>query len=145
MAIEIKILRRGDDSILMNVAAEVFDNPIDARLTKECLEDHRHHIAVAIDDGVVVGFASAVHYIHPDKGPELWINEVGIAPTHRRRGLGKAVLNALFDVGRAHHCSVAWVLTDRSNVSAISLYASVRGTEGTDGLSNAMVGYSFAL
>src|SRR5580704_4615470 len=101
MAIEIKVLRSGDDSILMNVAAEVFDNAIDTQLTREFLDDARHHIAVAIDDGVVVGFASAVHYIHPDKRPELWINEVGTAPTHRRRGLGKAVLNALFDVGRA--------------------------------------------
>jgi ribosomal protein S18 acetylase RimI-like enzyme len=145
MAIEIKILRRGDDSVLMNVAAEVFDNPVDAHLTKEFLEDLRHHIAVAIDDGLVVGFASGVHYIHPDKRPELWINEVGLAPTHRRRGLGKALLNALFDEGRAHNCSVAWVLTDRSNVSAMALYSSVGGTEGTGGLSNAMVGYSFAL
>jgi len=145
MAIEIKVLRRGDDSILKSVAAEVFDNPIDADLTREFLEDPRHHIAVAIDDGLVVGFASAVHYIHPDKRPELWINEIGLAPTHRRRGLGKAVLNALFEVGRAHNCTVAWVLTDRSNVSAVALYSSVGGTEGADGLSKAMVGYSFAL
>ena len=129
MAIEIKVLQRGDENILMNVAAEVFDNPIDAELTREFLEDHRHHIAVAIDDGVVVGFASGVHYIHPDKPPELWINEVGIAPTHRRRGLGKAVLSALFEVGRAQKCTVAWVLTDRSNVAAMALYSSSAGVK----------------
>jgi len=145
MAIEIKILHRGDDRILMNVAADVFDNPIDGDLTREFLEDPRHHIAVAIDDGLVVGFASAVHYIHPDKRPELWINEVGLAPTHRCRGLGKAVLNALFEAGRAHNCSLAWVLTDRNNASAMALYSSVGGTEGTEGLSSAIVGYSFAL
>ena len=121
MVIEIKVLQRGDDSILMNVAPEVFDNPIDADLTREFLEDPRHHIAVAIDNGLVVGFASAVHYVHPDKRPELWINEVGISPTHRRRGLGEAVLKALFDVGRSHNCTGAWVLTERSNVSAMAL------------------------
>ena len=32
MAIEIKVLQRGDDSILMNVAPEVFDNAIDPEL-----------------------------------------------------------------------------------------------------------------
>jgi hypothetical protein len=58
MDIEIKVLRQGDEGILMNVAAGVFDNPIDAELTREFLEDPRHHIAVAIDDGLVVGFAS---------------------------------------------------------------------------------------
>src|SRR5580693_8457902 len=119
MGIAIKVLQSGEQSILMNVAADVFDHPLDAKLTREFLADPRHHIAVAIDDGVVVGFASGVHYIHPDKGPELWINEVALAPTHRRQGLGKAVLTALFDVGRAHQCSVAWVLTDRHNSAAM--------------------------
>jgi aminoglycoside 6'-N-acetyltransferase I len=146
MAIEIKVLQRGDDAVLANVAPEVFDNPINPELTAEFLADPRHHIAVAIDYGLVVGFASGVHYVHPDKRPELWINEVAIAPTHRRRGLGKAVLRALFEVGRAHHCTVAWVLTDRSNSAAMALYASVDGTEGADKESgNETVGYSFAL
>lgn len=147
MAIEIKVLHRGDDNILMNVAAEVFDKPIDRELTREFLEDPRHHIAVAIDDGLVVGFASGVHYIHPDKPPELWINEVAVAPTHRRRGLGKAVLRALFEVGHTHHCAVAWVLTDRNNAAAMALYSSAGGTEGADdtGPSDATLGYSFAL
>ena len=147
MAIEIKVLHRGDENVLMTVAPAVFDNPIDTELTKEFLEDPRHHIAVAIDDGLVVGFASGVHYIHPDKPPELWVNEVGLAATHRRRGLGKAVLKALFEVGRAQNCTVAWVLTYRTNGAAMALYASVGGTEGVDdsGPSKALLGYSFAL
>jgi len=146
MAIEIKVLQRGDDAVLANVAPEVFDNPIDPDLTAEFLADLRHHIAVAIDDGLVVGFASGVHYVHPDKPPELWINEVAIAPTHRRQGLGKGVLLALFEVGRAHKCKVAWVLTDRTNPAAMALYRSLGGTEGADKESgNETLGYSFVL
>ena len=147
MSITIKVLQRGDETILMNIAPEVFDNPINMEFTKEFLADPRHHIAVAIDDGLVVGFASGVHYIHPDKLPELWINEVGLAPTHRRRGLGKAVLKALLEVGRVHNCTTAWVLTYRTNVAAMALYSSLGGTEGADdsGPANAMVGYSFTL
>jgi ribosomal protein S18 acetylase RimI-like enzyme len=147
MGVEIKVLRSGDDEILMHVAEEVFDHPVNAELTKEFLNDPRHHIAVAIDDGWVVGFASGVHYIHPDKPPELWINEVSVSPTHRRRGLGKAVLRALFDVGRAHNCRIAWVLTDRQNIAAMALYSSVGGSEGADddGPPDATLGYQFAL
>jgi ribosomal protein S18 acetylase RimI-like enzyme len=147
MAIEIKVLQPRDDQVLAKVAAEVFDNPIDPGLTREFLGDPRHHIAVAIDDGLVVGFASGVHYVHPDKPPELWVNEVAIAPTHRRRGLGKSVLQALFEVGRAHKCKAAWVLTDRINVAALALYSSIGGTEGADevGPADAMLGYSFDL
>lgn len=147
MAIEIRVLQSNDESVLMNVAPNVFDNPVDPDLAKEFLDDRRHHIAVAIDGGLVVAFASGIHYVHPDKKPELWINEVAVAPTHRRRGLGKAVLKALLDVGRLHQCAVAWVLTDRNNPAAMALYSSLGGTEGADDKSpsDAMLGYSFNL
>jgi ribosomal protein S18 acetylase RimI-like enzyme len=147
MTIEIRVLQRGDDNVLMNVAAEVFDNPVRPEWIKEFLDDPRHHIAVAIDEGVVIGFASGVHYIHPDKPPELWISEVSIAPTHRGQGLGQAVLRALLELGRSLNCSEAWVLTYRDNRAANSLYASLGGTAGADtsGPSDAMVGYTFGL
>jgi ribosomal protein S18 acetylase RimI-like enzyme len=148
MATKIKVLQPGDDHVLMNVAPEVFDNPIDAALAKEFLRDPRHHLAVAIDDEQVVGFASGVHYVHPDKPPELWINEVGVAPTHRRRGLGKALLEALFEVGRTQKCIGAWVLTERDNADARALYSTVGGIEGRRGglgIGDDIVGFSFAL
>ena len=117
MTIEIRLLASGDDGILSHVAEDVFDYPVDPVLAHEFLQDPRHHLAVAIDNGVVVGFASAVHYVHPDKPPQLFINEVAVAPTHRQRGLGKAVVGLLLDVGRAHRCTEAWVLTDRTNTA----------------------------
>ena len=147
MPTEIKVLQRGDELMVMNVAPNVFDNPPDEKLCKEFLADPRHHIAVAIDDGLVVGFASGADYIHPDKPPELWINEVSVAPAHRGRGLAKAALKALLEVGRAHHCTVAWVLTYRNNMPAAALYKSIVGAEGADQSrpANALVGYSFKL
>jgi aminoglycoside 6'-N-acetyltransferase I len=130
MATEIRILRPGDEAVLANVAPDVFDDPIDERAAAAFLDDPRHHVTVAIDDGFVVGFASAVLYVHPDKPrPELWINEVGVAPTHHRRGIARELLDALLEVGRAADCSEAWVLTDRSNEAAMRLYASVGGQE----------------
>ena len=124
---EIRILRPCDASVLDRVAPGVFDRPIDPRWTREFLGDQRHHLAVAIDATVVVGMASAVHYVHPDKPPELWINEVGVAATHRRTGLAGALLHALFAHGRTLGCTQAWVLADESNVAARSLYASAGG------------------
>jgi GNAT superfamily N-acetyltransferase len=146
LSTEIRTLHTGDEQVLTNVVADLFDHPIDPALTTEFLADPRHHIAVAIDDGLVVAFASALHYIHPDAAPQLWINEVAVAPTHRRQGLGKAVLIALFEVARAHNCTEAWVLTDRANPAAMALYSSVGGTEGADeGPADKTLGYTFAL
>ena len=73
--------------------------------------------------------ASAVHYVHPDKPPDLWINEVGVASSHRGRGIGQALLATLFEHGRALGCAEAWVLTDEENAAARRLYARAGGRE----------------
>lgn len=130
MTAEIKVLERGEEFLLEKCAPEVFDDPIIVETTVTFLADPRHHLVVAIESGVVVAFASAVHYIHPDKEkPELWINEIGVAPTRRGHGLGTQLLAALLHVARDLGCSEAWVLTDRSNSAAMRLYASVGGAE----------------
>ena len=125
----IRVLGPGDASVLDRVAPGVFDHDVDARWTAEFFADPRHHLAVALDDDVVVGMASAVHYVHPDKPPELWVNEVGVAPAHHRRGIGRGLLEALFARGRELGCREAWVLTDEDNSAARGLYASLDGEE----------------
>ncbi|MEM9927018.1 MAG: GNAT family N-acetyltransferase [Cyanobacteria bacterium P01_D01_bin.50] len=132
MTIEIRILDRGDEDILSKVAFDVFDYELNQKLVAEFLRDSRHHIAVAIDGDLVVGFASAVHYIHPDKPPELWINEVGVAPTHQRQGIGKKLLQEMFLKAKSLDCNQAWVLTDRSNIPAMGLYTSLAESEAPE-------------
>jgi hypothetical protein len=80
VTLDIRHLGPDDEQVLRHVAAGVFDHDVDPALASEFLRDPRHHLVVAIEDGSVVGFASGVHYVHPDKPAELWINEVGVAP-----------------------------------------------------------------
>jgi aminoglycoside 6'-N-acetyltransferase I len=142
MPIEVRVLRTGEQAVLASVADGVFDQPIDSLGAARFLADSRHHLAVAIDTGLVVGFASAVHYFHPDKPvPELFVNEVGVAPSHQGRGLGKAILRCLLQHGRELGCAQGWVLTDRSNQPAMRLYAASGGSE----FPSDQVMYSFAL
>src|SRR6185437_16533729 len=128
----IRILGPGDFAVLEHVAEGVFDNAVDSRCTAEFLADSRHHLAVAVSDGQVVGMASAVHYVHPDKPRELWINEVGAAPTHRRLGIGRRLLDALFERGRSLGCRQAWVATEPANVAARQLYGATGGKESPE-------------
>ncbi|MDB5483865.1 MAG: acetyltransferase [Caulobacteraceae bacterium] len=126
---DIRVLTSADGSVLEDVAEGVFDDAVDGALATEFLADPRHHICVAVDDGTVVGFASAVHYVHPDKPTELWVNEVGVAPAYQRRGLAKAILEALLSHARALGCAEAWVLTDEDNAPARALYNALGGQE----------------
>ena len=125
----IRMLDPGDTAVLDNVAPGVFDNAIDQHWTAEFLADDRHHMAVALDDGQVVGMASAVHYVHPDKPPELWINEVGVAPSHQQQGIGQQLMRVLFVRGREVGCTEAWLGTEQDNTAARRLYAAMGGNE----------------
>lgn len=147
MPAAIRLLAPDDTQVLANVAEEVFDNPVDPELSCAFLADPRHHIVVAIDAGVVVGFLSAVDYIHPDKPAELWLNETGVAPTHQGQGLAKAMMLHMLEHGRSLGCGTAWVLTDTTNHAANALYRSVGGVEGVDSDADnrSMTGYTFEL
>jgi GNAT superfamily N-acetyltransferase len=130
MAVDIRLLGPQDVGILANTAPDVFDHPIDAIRAAEFLADPRHHMAVAVEDGRLVGFVSAVHYVHPDKPrPELWINEISVAATHRGCGIGTRLLHAVFDAAGQLGCAEAWVLTDRANLAAMRLYAAAGSAE----------------
>jgi GNAT superfamily N-acetyltransferase len=133
LAIEFRILRNGEEAVLTNVAPDVFDDPMYPQASKEFLADPRHHLVVALDNGQVIGFTSAVTYVHPDKErPELWINEVGVAPTHQRRGVARGMLKVLLDLARDTGCAEAWVLTYRTNAAAMKLYESLGAQESED-------------
>jgi aminoglycoside 6'-N-acetyltransferase I len=142
MPVETKILYAGDEAVLAAVAPDVFDDPIVPQSAREFLADPRHHLAVAIENHVVIGFASGVHYVHPDKPhPEFWINEVGVSPAYQQRGVGKAIMRALLGVARELGCKEAWVLTERKNLPANRLYQALKGGEAVE----ETVMYSFSL
>jgi GNAT superfamily N-acetyltransferase len=115
MPIAIRILGPDDGAALEHVAPDVFDGPIDTRWSAECLGDPCHHLAVASEDGQIVAMASALRYVHPDKPPELWVNEVGVAPTHHGQGIGRRVLAALLAHARTLGCREAWLLTSQDS------------------------------
>lgn len=126
--IVVRLAGDADLGLLERVDDDVFDGPVDAALLREFVADPRHHLAVALGPASqVVGFASAVHYVHPDKRPQLFINEVGVAGPWQGRGLGSRLLRALLDHAQALGCSEAWVLTDADNAAACALYRSAGG------------------
>ena len=118
----VRVLGAHEAGVLANVAPDVFDNPIDPRWCAEFFADPRHHLAVAIDGDRVVGMASAVHYVNPDKAPQLFINEVGVTPTHAGQGIGRQLVMTLVEHGRRIGCNEAWVLTSPTNEAAQRMY-----------------------
>ncbi len=133
----VSILRPDDIALLDHVSPDVFDHPLRPELIREFVSDSRHHLAIATANDEVVGFASAIHYVHPDKPSELWINEVGVSQSFQGQGIGTRLMRALFAHGADLGCAEAWVLADEDNAAARSFYESLGGDE------SAAVMYSF--
>ncbi len=131
VSLEIRLLDGTDAALVRSAADGVFDHAPQKALTDEFLSDPRHRLVGAIKDGVLVGFVSAVRYVHPDKEPELWINEVGVAPEHQRQGIGRRMLEVMLAQARSLGCVNAWVLTDRENAAAMGLYERAGGSGST--------------
>ena len=86
-------------------------------------------MVVAVDNATVIGMASAVEYFHPDKQPQLWINEVGVASTHRNQGIGRRMVQALLQAATERGCTFAWLGTDIDNEAAQACFRSVAEAE----------------
>ncbi|WP_395449295.1 GNAT family N-acetyltransferase [Aminobacter sp. UC22_36] len=121
-SIEIRRLQPGDEHLLDSVAADVFDEPVDAARLKACLASSGHLLFVALDDGQVVAQAAGMVHRHPDKPSELYVDEVGVSPAWQRRGIANLLMDALFAAGRELGCAEAWLGTEPDNVPARALY-----------------------
>ncbi|MDO4245738.1 MAG: GNAT family N-acetyltransferase [Deinococcus sp.] len=130
--VQVRVLGPDEAHALNRVAPGVFDGPPRPDATVLFFDSDRHHLAVALADGLVVGMAGGFHYLHPDKAPELFINEVGVGDDWQGRGLGRRLVSALLAHARTLGCESAWTLTETGNLAARRLYLATGGEEQTD-------------
>jgi len=84
------------------------------------------HALLAWDNARLAGFA-AYSFLWPAVGltRSLYLKEIYVAGDHRRRGVGKLLMQAVLDVASKHECSrVEWT-TDRDNSGAQAFYATL--------------------
>lgn len=105
MIASIRPFRTGDERALLDVerrAAALLDAqglhapsaPADEASFQAFLGGHT--IVVATCDGRPVGYAAGI-----DLGPLYWLRAIGVDPAHGRRGIGRALVQAVCDEGRA--------------------------------------------
>ena len=124
MKVDIQKLSAENAKDLDNVASEVFDNPINPDFLSDFINDPRHVMFLAKDGATVVGMASGVEYFHPDKPSQLWVNEIGVAESHRNQGIGRRLLAALVNFAKSNRSSYVWLGTEVSNYAAQKCFGS---------------------
>lgn len=109
--------------------AEMFDHAVDPAQLAAFLADPAQELIFAVAEGVPVGFASGTVLLHPDKRPAFLVNEVGVEPPWRRRGVATALCGALMARARARGCVGIWLATEAENAAARALYRKLGARE----------------
>jgi ribosomal protein S18 acetylase RimI-like enzyme len=125
---ELRWLGPGDERQVF-AAASLFDRPPTPEWTADFLSRAGHHLCLAYVDDVAAGFVSGVEMVHPDKGLEMFLYELGVGEAYRGRGIGQSLVNALAQRARELGCYGMWVLTEPDNEAARRTYGSAGGAD----------------
>jgi len=127
---EIRALGPGDDAAVV-AAQHLFDGPARAEATARFLEEPGSHLLVGYVDGEPAGFVSGVEVTHPDKGTEMFLFELAVGEAHRRRGHGRALIEALELLARERGCVGMFVFVDDDNEAGRAAYRSAGGRDAS--------------
>ncbi|MFD6418183.1 GNAT family N-acetyltransferase [Streptomyces sp. NPDC060194] len=136
-------IRRATSVPQLLAASPLFDGPAREAWAARFLAAAGHHCLLAYPDGdpEPAGFVTGVEMLHPDKGTEMCLYELGVAETHRRRGIGRALTDALAALARERGCYDMWVGVDLDNAAALATY---RASGAVDDGNFAMLTWDFA-
>ncbi|WP_309611349.1 GNAT family N-acetyltransferase [Sphingomonas sp.] len=121
---DVSIVRMTADkaALLDRIADGVFNDPPVAEWRVPYLASPAVMLVVALDGDLVIGQVKAAIHLHPDKAADLYIDEVGVAATHQRRGIARRMLGEVEQWARERDCVDVWLAADVGNDAAQSLY-----------------------
>jgi len=125
--IDVRRLGPGDEAAVLALAEK--EPPDAARL----LADERTFYLAAFDGDRPVGFVFAHELLRRHGDPTmLFVYDVGVDETHRRRGIATRLLRELGAIARERGIRTGFLLTNASNDPAMGLYRSLGGERPND-------------
>lgn len=97
--------------------------------------EERNILIVALSDAEPIGYTIAYLLDRADRpSPMLLLYDIEVAKTHRKLGIGRAMIERLKAIAQEHDAYKMWVLTDSANRAGRVLYRSCGGTESGENL-----------
>lgn len=114
---------------LTDAAAEVLDGPVRPDSLTQFLNDPRHFMFLAMEGEVCVGMASGFEYYHPDKLPQIFLNEIGVAESHQNQGIGRALVAQVLAEADVRGADYVWLGTEVDNLPANACFSKIEDSE----------------
>jgi aminoglycoside 3-N-acetyltransferase I len=135
MALEIKKLGAEDFRLakLLFLFFQVDDgveNPTSASddYIKKLLSSDDFHVVAAMEDESLVGGLTAYELTkYKREAKEMFLYEIGVEETHRRKGIGRGLIECLKKICAEKEIPVIFVATEMDNESAKYLYQATGG------------------
>ncbi|MEM1266782.1 MAG: GNAT family N-acetyltransferase [Pseudomonadota bacterium] len=123
--IGIRRLRSGDALDPARIARNVFDHTLKPDCLEAFLADPGHALLIAEVEGEVIGQLRALRVRHPDKAPEMMIENLGVTPAWHRRRVATDLVTAARAVAEGWGAVGVFVLTETGNGAARAFYRSL--------------------
>ena len=125
-----KRLTLDDHELLLR--SDAFDHAVRSDQAQQFLNDPACEIIAAIIDDEIIGFASGIILLHPDKAPAFFVSEVGVNEPYQRQGIASELVVQLLDRARERGCEGIWLATEGDNMPAQGLYKKLKARETRD-------------
>jgi ribosomal-protein-alanine N-acetyltransferase len=138
----VRRLRQGDADAAVRVVEgvklrmdEVVGVTVDPAYMRGFLADDRHYLLAAYVEEEPVGMLLGYRLSRVDGTPPMmFVWEVGVVEHHRRRGIGRALVEEAKRLANEDGCRSMVIPTETTNEAAMALYRAAGGEqEGTDG------------
>lgn len=127
LALESQRYEEADDAAQKAAENDVPLLPADAAAF--LADNHTHAFAAFHADHEPVGFVVANELLHRHTFTRmLLVYEIGVRDDHRRRGVGRALLEAVRELAIERGIPEGFVLTNESNAPAMAFYAATGGS-----------------
>jgi len=128
----VRRLGPADAALAVEALRRVKGTAADAGFGEEYLERFlakpENVLLLADEGGAPAGFLVAYVLDRVDRDRRMiCLYEIGVLPGSRRRGLARALVEALLSFGRESGVMKTWVITERGNEAAMRLYARAGG------------------
>jgi GNAT superfamily N-acetyltransferase len=128
MPLEIKLMRPGDEIFAVRAIREIKQARAEVAHMGRFLARTENILFVAVSEDQPVGFALAYQLDRVDiRPPMVFFYELEVLPSHRRQGVGRALIDHLKVLCRERGAGKMFVLTDRRNRAVCNLYSVAGG------------------